>query len=133
MRTRKPCVFDRRRRLGWNVRLGMKDCAPLQKPSSIQDAWKMQQRAALSPQELRHIPLIERHPFDSLRSLRAGSEPAVLAGEGSMHFIPPLPERNAWIPRSARNDALQGGAASLPAGRRRYPLHHLCAIDKLTT
>jgi len=24
MRLRKPCVFDRRRRLGWNVRLGMK-------------------------------------------------------------------------------------------------------------
>src|SRR6266705_95046 len=25
MRVRKPCVFDRLRRLGWNVRLGMKD------------------------------------------------------------------------------------------------------------
>jgi len=24
MRTRKPCFFDRLRRLGWNVRLGMK-------------------------------------------------------------------------------------------------------------
>jgi hypothetical protein len=24
MRVRNPCVFDRLRRLGWNVRLGMK-------------------------------------------------------------------------------------------------------------
>ena len=45
MRCRKPCVFERWRRLGWNVRFGMYDCAPLQKPSSIQDAWKARQRA----------------------------------------------------------------------------------------
>lgn len=28
MRERNPCVFERRRRLGWNVRLGIENCAP---------------------------------------------------------------------------------------------------------
>jgi len=28
IRTRKPWVLERRRRLGWNVRFGMYDCAP---------------------------------------------------------------------------------------------------------
>src|SRR3974377_1103363 len=28
MRVRNPCVFERRRRLGWNVRFGMRNCAP---------------------------------------------------------------------------------------------------------
>jgi hypothetical protein len=28
IRVRNPCVFERRRRLGWNVRFGMKDQAP---------------------------------------------------------------------------------------------------------
>jgi len=27
IRVRKPCFFERRRRLGWNVRLGMKDAS----------------------------------------------------------------------------------------------------------
>ena len=31
MRTRKPCVLERRRRFGWNVRFGMDDGAPDQK------------------------------------------------------------------------------------------------------
>jgi ribosomal protein L15E len=26
IRVRKPCVFERRRRLGWKVRFGMKNC-----------------------------------------------------------------------------------------------------------
>jgi hypothetical protein len=26
IRVRNPCVFERRRRLGWNVRFGMKRC-----------------------------------------------------------------------------------------------------------
>jgi hypothetical protein len=34
MRVRKPCVFDRLRRLGWNVRLGMKDSC-----SSVESTW----------------------------------------------------------------------------------------------
>src|SRR6267378_4745719 len=34
MRVRKPCVFDRLRRLGWNVRLGMKDSC-----SSVASTW----------------------------------------------------------------------------------------------
>jgi len=29
IRVRKPCVFERRRRFGWNVRLGMKNPALL--------------------------------------------------------------------------------------------------------
>src|ERR1700674_890291 len=34
MRVRKPCVFDRLRRLGWNVRLGMKDsCSSVESTS----------------------------------------------------------------------------------------------------
>src|SRR5271169_5815161 len=28
IRVRNPCVFERRRRLGWNVRFGMRNCAP---------------------------------------------------------------------------------------------------------
>ena len=28
MRVRNPCVLERRRRLGWNVRFGMRNCAP---------------------------------------------------------------------------------------------------------
>ena len=28
IRERKPCVFERRRRLGWNVRFGIENCAP---------------------------------------------------------------------------------------------------------
>jgi hypothetical protein len=28
IRERNPCVFDRRRRLGWNVRFGIRKCAP---------------------------------------------------------------------------------------------------------
>jgi hypothetical protein len=28
IRERNPCVFDRRRRLGWNVRFGIRNCAP---------------------------------------------------------------------------------------------------------
>jgi len=31
MRTRNPCVLERRRRFGWNVRFGMNDGAPDQK------------------------------------------------------------------------------------------------------
>jgi hypothetical protein len=33
IRVRKPCVFERRRRFGWNVRFGMKSRAPDQKIS----------------------------------------------------------------------------------------------------
>ena len=28
MRERNPCVLERRRRLGWNVRFGIRNCAP---------------------------------------------------------------------------------------------------------
>ena len=68
------------------LRLGMKDCAPLQKPSSIQEAWKERQRAA---------------------------------------------RRSQRRPRG--HDALWNLRSLLPARGRGCPLHHLRAINKLTT
>src|SRR3989442_15471030 len=35
IRVRKPCVFERRRRLGWNVRFGMKSPALLSSATTL--------------------------------------------------------------------------------------------------
>jgi len=37
IRVRKPCVFERRRRLGWNVRFGMKSLALLSSANALLD------------------------------------------------------------------------------------------------
>ena len=49
MRVRKPCFFDRLRRLGWNVRLGMEKyllliaATVLRQMVSINERWKKRQ------------------------------------------------------------------------------------------
>jgi hypothetical protein len=42
IRWRKPCVFERRRRLGWNVRLGMEkvSCSLLRNHPSVSQKYK---------------------------------------------------------------------------------------------
>ena len=85
MRVRKPCVFDRLRRLGWNVRLGMKDsCSSVESTSygqtmSINDEVPCGQRGFTRIRGYAH-PSIPRAAIYTARPMRRLRRTKFLSG-----------------------------------------------------